>query len=254
MEEPKQGTEPTPEEAAAPAEQPRAAVTIKAPVAFEYSIELLGKTEQTWVHTDALGYEHLYPTRCSVCLEPATKKELFTGDPLYKRTLCDKCSGIRPAQTDRLKMSARQELKLIASAQRFTLDKVTSVPRVAELHRIAQRERHPFACVPKPPKKGHMSKRIQTAKNTMLNIFRRLIAPRIAVGRALAESKGEEFTSLPLEVMGEVGAHAGRLAFFYLTRQAAVRKSRRNRTQQFSRRVNAGLTPGNTNQRKYIGS
>lgn len=242
------------DDVAVPAEQPKVAVTVKAPVAFEYSVELLGKAERTWVHTDALGYEHLYPTRCSVCLDIATKKELFTGDALYKRTLCDKCSGTHPVQTDPLKMSARQELKARASIQTFVKDKTTGSPRVAELHRIAQREKHPFACIPKPPHKGHMTKRIQTAKSTMLGIFRRLIAPRIAVGRALAESKGEEFTSLPLEVMGEVGAHAGRLAFYYLTRRAAVRKSRRNRAQQFSRRVNAGLMPGNTNQRKYIGS
>lgn len=243
----------TPEAPATPETAAPPAITIKAPVAFEYSIELLGSTERSWVHTDGLGYEHILPTRCSVCLEPATKKELFTGDPLYKRPLCDGCSADHPKQTDRLKMSARQELKLIASIQRFVLDKVTKVPRVAELHRIAQREKHPFACTPKPPHKGHMCKRTQTAKNTMLSIFRRLIAPRIAVGRALAESKGEVFESLPMEVMGEVGAHAARLAFFYLRRQSAIRKSRRNRAQQFSRRVNAGLMPGNTNQRKFIG-
>ena len=127
-------------------------------------------------------------------------------------------------------------------------------PRVAELHRIAQREKHPFACTPKPPRRGHMCKRIQTAKSTMLAIFRRLIAPRIAVGRALAESKGEEFTGLPNEIMGEVGAQAGRMAFFILRRRGAERRSRRNRAQQFSRRVNSGLMPGNTNQRKYSGS
>lgn len=231
------------------------------PVPFEYSIELLGENELTFTvwerRTTPAGHKALtpvkYPIRCSVCLDPATKKELFSADPNYKRPLCDKHAADKPDLnvSDRTKLTALQEQRLRKSQPMFTLHKVTGVPMVAELHRMAQRELHPHACMPKPPKKGHMPKREQAVKSAMLRTFRRLIAPVLVQGRGHVESLGLPWQGIPIEVLGKVGARAGELAIYWCRKQARLRRQRRSKAQQFSRRVNAGLMPGNTNRRRF---
>ncbi len=235
----------------------QAAVAEPKPVPFEYSIELLDEAEQSYIVFDDKGYGRLYPTRCSVCLEYATKKELFTADPNYVRPLCDKHAAERPElnTSDRTKLTALQEQRLRKAQPTFAIHKVTGIPMVAELHRIAQREKHqehnPTCCVPKPPKKGHMPKKEQTIKSAALRIFRRLIAPIIDAAKGHFASLGVEFQGVPVDVLGKVGARAGELAIYEYMRTCRSRRSRRNRAQQFSRRVNAGLMPGNTSRRRF---
>lgn len=220
------------------------------PVAFEYVIELLSEDEQIWAGEE-LG--EFYTTFCSVCLEPATKAETFTGDRFYCRPLCDKHAAEKSElnTSDRTKLTAQQEQRLRKDQRLFVLHKVTKIPMFAELHRIAQQEKHPHACVPKPPKRGHMPKREQAVKSAMLRTFRRLVAPVIAAGRGHVESLGLPWQGVPIEVLGKVGARAGELAIYWCRKQARIRRQRRNRAQQFSRRVNAGLMPGNTSRRRF---
>ena len=235
------------------------------PVPFEYAIELLADNEKTYCLWETRitpeGYRAstlvTYPTRCSVCLELATKKELFSADPNYRRPLCDKDAAEKPDlnMTDRTKLTALQEQRLRKSQPTFALHKVTGIPMVAELHRIAQIERHrehnPTVGMPKAPKKGHMPKKEQAIKSAALRTFRRLIAPLIEAAKGHFASLGQEYQGVPVEVLGKVGARAGELAIYEYIRTRRARRARRNRSQQFSRQVNAGLIPGNTNRRRF---
>ena len=240
------------------------------PVPFEYSIELLDENEKFYVvkewaiDTSLIAgvpvrrlMDVKYPVRCSVCFAPATKKELFSADPNYRRPLCDKDAAEKPDlnMTDRTKLTALQEQRLRKSQPTFALHKVTGIPMVAELHRIAQIERHrehnPTVGMPKAPKKGHMPKKEQAIKSAALRTFRRLIAPLIEAAKGHFASLGQEYQGVPVEVLGKVGARAGELAIYEYIRTRRARRARRNRSQQFSRQVNAGLIPGNTNRRRF---
>ena len=200
-----------------------------------------------------------YPHRCSICLEPATKVERFTGDPLYQRPLCDKHAAERPAlnTSDPTKLTALQEQRLRRANPVMTVDKKTGMPRLEQLHRIQQQEKHsghnPSVGLPKPPKKGHMPKRQQALKSEMLRTFRRLVTPVFIKAKLEAAERGVEFTGLSVDALGKVASQASQLAVFKSRRMARERKRKVERVKQISRFINAGVLRGAVSTRRKAG-
>ena len=219
------------------------------PVPFGYVIELLSKEEffiEMLVTKKGWGRIKIV-TRCSVCLFPATKKETFTGDPLYQRPLCDKHAAEKAElnTADRTKLTALQEQRLRRGQPTLALHKVTRFPMSADLHRIAQREKHeahnPSCCVPKPPKSGHMTKHQMAIKSAALRIFRRMYVAAFNAISGHAMSLGKEPVML-IQQLHKIGARAGVLGAIEVEKTNKTRRRKAQDAQKRSRRINYGIS------------
>jgi hypothetical protein len=101
-------------------------------------------------------------------------------------------------------------------------------------------------------RKPRMTKAHQRVKSYAIQAFRPLFAARIAELKAAAEAKGEQFVGIPQDEIPKIGARAAMVGL----RQAKakfknVKRLARNRS-KLSRKINAGILPGNTNVHNYI--
>jgi hypothetical protein len=107
--------------------------------------------------------------------------------------------------------------------------------------------------IPKPHgrKNKHMSKRNQAIKSAYLRISKDLFT--IAAGKKIkaAEADGTEFVGLSQDDMTKIAAKAARLGTIEVIKTRRFQRNVRNRVQQLSRGINAGLLPGGVNARNF---
>lgn len=102
-------------------------------------------------------------------------------------------------------------------------------------------------------KKARPNQHQQTIKNISLGIFRNLFNVRVKQLELEAQAKGEKCNGIPNEELPKIGTQATTLAIRVVKHNTRALRRRKRRTQELSRRINRGLTPGNVNKCAYIG-
>jgi hypothetical protein len=93
----------------------------------------------------------------------------------------------------------------------------------------------------------------QSIKSTTLGIFRKMLDSHTNVLAAEAKEQGQPFNGVPVDDINKLGAKASKLAMGVVKERGKAARRKARRTQELSRRINRGLTPGNVNKRAYIG-
>lgn len=112
---------------------------------------------------------------------------------------------------------------------------------------------HGMISYPKPHgrKKKHMTKRDQAIKSAYLRISKDLFTIEAGKRVVAAQAEGTEFVGLSQDEMTAIAAKAARLATIEVLKVRKFQRTVRNRIEQLSRGVNAGLLPGGLNARTF---
>jgi hypothetical protein len=116
-------------------------------------------------------------------------------------------------------------------------------------------DRHGFISFPKQRgrRKPHISAHLQTIKNRSISVFRGLFLDHAADLQAKAKAAGEVFNGVPVDDFSKLGARAAVIGAARVKAEQHLARRRARNQQKLSRKINAGILPGNTNRRAYCG-
>lgn len=155
---------------------------------------------------------------------------------------------------ERLTIAMRRGL--INPCIEYTLDELKAlVPLKRDRYRLIKFAVNRFGLYagprPKGKKKPHMSLPAQRIKSASLLIFQRLFKEKAENLEAVCGRENIKYIGVPESAIPEIGARAANLALGAVADDRKRKRKVRRRMQQFQRKVNAGILPGNTGERNY---